>query len=225
MTSKFYAWACKTGLTPTAVTEVDYTIGAYSQSVTFTGSVTDFTDPGNQKLATADAMGSAYVSWDATNLYVGFDQTGATSNPIVHFYVGGTQGGTATADAHSVVDGRALPANFHAQFHVFGSDAMNGGGIDVPNAQGNWVAKGGVNVAYHHVLGTTFYELSVPLAALGLTPVTAVTTINLLGGAYYGNNVSYGSFPSGNTDTGAWAHYQTEMLGLAFAPNDTANLH
>jgi len=223
----YYAWACKTGMVPTALVSASYTFGAYSQPVTETGLVADFTDPASQKLATTDATAFAYVSWDTTNLYVGFDTSGNTvSSPtFVHFYVGLSASGTLNADDVAVKDGRALPAELHAQYHVYGSDATRGG-VDVLGAGGTWTAKTGVGVGYQHINGSTFYELSIPLATFGVTPVTVATELRLLGGVYNaGNATSYGSWPSGNADTGAWTHYQSLLLGVDFAPNDPNNSH
>ena len=223
----YYAWACKTGMVPSALASVSYTFGAYSQPVTETGVLADFTDPASQKLATKDATAFAYVSWDATNLYVGFDTTGDTVNgaTFVHFYVGLSASGTANADDVAVKDGRALPAALHAQYHVYGSDAT-AGGVDVLGAGGAWTAKAGTSVGYHHINGSAFYELSIPLATFGVTPVTVATELHLLGGVYNaGSGASYGSWPSGNPDTGAWTQYQTLLLGADFAPNDPNNSH
>jgi hypothetical protein len=225
----YYAWACKAGMTATALTSVSYTFSAYSQTVAETGLVADFTDPTSQKLATKDAA-FAYLSWDATNLYVGFDTTGNTVNgaTFVHFYVGlPSATGTQTADNVAVNDGRGLPVDVHAVYHVYGSDGT-AGGVDVLGAGGTWTAKTGTGVGYRHVNGSTFYELSIPLATFGVTPVTAATQLNVLGGVYnVGSGASYGSWPSagvlGNADTGGWTRYQTLMLGDDFAPNDSNN--
>jgi hypothetical protein len=214
-------------MVPTALVSASYTFGAYSQPVAETGLVADFTDPATQKLATKDATAFAYVSWDATNLYVGFDTTGNTVNgaTFVHFYVGLSAGGTLNADDVAVKDGRALPAALHAHYHVYGSDATMGG-VDVHTAGGAWTAKTGVGVGYHHINGSTFYELSIPLATFGVTPVNVATELHLLGGVYNaGNATSYGSWPSGNADTGAWTQYQSLLLGVDFAPNDPNNTH
>ena len=229
--TNFYAFACKTGLPmPTTYATAAYTVGsAYSSSITFTAAVTDF-NATQQMMAGTDGS-AVYVSWDSTNLYIGYNAGAAlSSTSYVEFYVGdsGTLAntGTTVGDSLHVNDGKALPATFNALFHVyFLTTAVSGStvGIDAFNGTA-WVPASGVGTNMVHANGSTFFEISVPRASIATIGTPANYT--LLGGAFDpATSTARGVWPSaaGNVDSGNWIGWQKELTGSAFFPNDATN--
>lgn len=197
-----------------------YTFTPYSHTIAMTGAVADFTAAAEQ-IASADAGSFSYVSWDANNLYVGFDKGAAyASSDYVHFYVGGTTGGTTTADTHKILSPQTLPTGTNALFHVWWKVDNTDQGID-QFTSGAWAATTSTPTVKFNQ-GSTFVEFSIPRATLG-----SPTDIHLLGSLWTGA-ANFGSWPVGTgtpTTDVAWNNYQNEAFGDAFLPNDTNQLN
>jgi hypothetical protein len=214
----FYAFGCKPGMAFSAVNTISYSFTAWNHSVTFAGVPGDFSLPGEQIAASNGA--TAYVSWDSTYLYIGFDKGAGNvsgNNQYVHFYIAGTSGGTSTADTATsgVPDTSLPPAN--SQFHVFlgtnGSGVVTAQGADVFGTSG-WTAVSGVLVNVVHNTSSTFYEFQVALGPLGLSD------LHLSGEGWDTVNNAFGTWPGA-----ALTNYQDELLSSAANPNDPANKH
>jgi hypothetical protein len=201
-TTTFYAFACKTGMASTPVRKVDYTFSAtpyVHTGLAMTGHATDFT-------AGAELINNtmAYVTWDSTFLYVGFDVqanlTGGSGSAWIHYYVAGASGGTATADSTALMrtPDTALPPA-HSQFHVF--LALVGTGIvqaqsGVSSWDGSaWVAEA-VTLTAVHTAGT-FYEIKIPLVA-GHLDLTTMGEFHLAGEGYDTTKKAFGAWPMSN---------------------------
>ena len=107
-------------------------VAPFAHTVTFTGAASDFT-AATDLFATTSAGYSAYVTWDATNVYVGYaggDFTigGATGEKFLELYfdtdpgagTGATTGKTYNTQTPS------FPAGFGAEYHLmFASDGSS----------------------------------------------------------------------------------------------------
>ncbi len=211
MNTGFNAFACKDGLTYSTSSGNAYTFGPYSHTIAMTGAVADF-NAGAEGITTSDAN-TAYVSYDATNLYVGFNSpnVNVVTSPgeYIHFYIGGSAGGTSTADTVLGLGlGGALPPGFRGLFHVYWKNDNTATHVDQYNGS-NWVASAIVPTIAYNGGASTFVEFRIPLAAIG-----SPTDIHLLGGASVGGGAasSIDVWPNGNADGLDFIQWQTEFL-------------
>jgi hypothetical protein len=235
--ASYAAFDCKDGMTWSTGASFPVTFAPYVHKPAFvaTGATSDFLtgaagptianpNPGaGENLAGADGA-TAYVTFDATNLYVGFDRGvayGATD--IVHFYIGSSGLGATKPDdnnvaAGSVGDERDLPTGFNALFHVFWRlDNSFTNTADKWNGTG-WVSDGAIATIKYN-LASTFVEFTIPLASL---PGITNKDYHLLGADWLGGPGDVGAWPAPqNADTGSWAGWQSEVLTAAWFPNDT----
>jgi hypothetical protein len=228
-TTTFNVFACKDLMMYSHATGT-VSFKPYSHTIAMTGAATDFVaaaPPAGEILAADGAAAKAYVSWDAANLYVGFDKGAAFGNAdVVHFYVGGTSGGTQTADTVTATGTAGLPASFGALHHVYWKFSNDTAAMNEWNGT-KWVASTAV-VTAKFVNGATFVELAVPRAALAaLTGVTG--RLHLLGGDNAGGagqvaGTAWPAVGAGANSDAAWHQWQSEALGAAYFPNDTKNI-
>jgi hypothetical protein len=191
----------------------------YSHTIAMTGSVADFN--ANESIA-ADG-GTAYVSWDAANLYLGLALPAPlTAADVVQAYVGSSNGtGTSTADTLAPVlfvgPAPTFPANFNALYHVFWAEDNSAQGID--HFAGSWQTTANpFEVKFN--LTSNFVEFAIPrtsLAGVG-------NDLHLLGGDWNGANEAEWPSAAGNDNTQNWMGWQAEFLNDAYAPNDPNNL-
>jgi hypothetical protein len=215
----YAAFSCKNGLNwSTSSFPVTFAPYVHTPAFDATGTTSDFT-AGKENIAGIDGA-TAYVTFDATNLYVGFDRGAVPpTTDIVHFYIGSKANGTNAADNSFVTDGRTLPANFDALYHVFWK-LDNSLAVTSDNWSGTaWVADGNIATVKYNA-GSTFVEFTIPLASLALIQAG---DIHLLGADWTGA-ADVGAWPTTNPDTGAWTSWQTEVLTDGFAPNDATRL-
>jgi hypothetical protein len=232
--ASYAAFECKDLMTWTTGTfPVTFTPYVHTPTFVSTGATSDFITGGactapcgnGENLAVSNAA-TAYVTFDQANLYVGFNSGVAylgTGADIVHFYIGSSAGGTNGADNNSDVkgsinDGRTLPANFNALYHVYWKLDNSFTNTSSKWSGSAWVSDGEI-ASVKYDTGSTFVEFTVPLSALvGIT----ASDIHLLGADYVGSPAAdQGSWPSPNTNAGAWTAWTTELLNDAFEPNDT----
>jgi hypothetical protein len=200
------AFSCKNGLVYSTATSA-YAFSAYSSPVTLTGVTTDFTDPAHQSISTGNG-GTAYVSWDAQNLYYGLNAAAPfASGDVVELYVGTSAGGTSTGSTGSLPSG--TNALYRFWWNAAGGSAANG--VDVYNGSA-WVPAPNLpfNVKYNG--GTSsFVEFSIPRSDLSQL-VNADAHL-------------YGDRVHGGTPDYVWAGFQRELLNEAYYPNDTNSLN
>ena len=227
-TTTFYAFACKTGMGTTTVRTVDYTFSAAPYVHTgfaMTGHATDFA-------ASAELINNtmAYVTWDDTFLYVGFDVqanlTGGSGLAWIHYYIAGVSGGTATADSTTQMPtpDTALPPA-HSQFHVF--LALSGTGIAQAQSGVNswngsaWVAEAAVTLTAAHTVGT-FYEIKIPLVA-GHLDLSTMGEFHLAGEGYDATKKAFGPWPMSNAAGNLSIQWLIESLMSSSNPNAKTN--
>jgi hypothetical protein len=228
----YQAFACKTFMhySPLAGASVTFTPYVHNP-FPLTGAASDFT-VANEQITTAPA-GTAYVTWDTGNLYVGFDKGSAYANgDVVHFYVG-SPNVTAGATGPDGAGTAALPAGLNALYHVMWNFQSGVGSMDAWDAVNTkWAAGTAPTVKYN--MSSTFVEIQVPLSNLA----AAKGAFNLLGGlnttasganqaavwpAWAGTSNKYGAVIA-NTTT-VWNEFQVEYPSDAYAPNDTNQLN
>jgi hypothetical protein len=215
----YNAFACKDNMVYGTLPGQAYTFTPFVHTpapFTATGSAADFT-AANEAIAARDG-GTAYVTWDTTNLYFGINIPGLTATNVVELYIGSTTNGTSTVDSVHTFSPNALPANFHGVYHLWWTANGTSTGVDqFPGAAGPWAASA-ATFTVHYNGGNTFVEWVIPLA--GLTLVTA-QDLHLVGEVWTGTTGS--AWPASvNSDT-TYAGWQTEYLNDAFLPNDANN--
>jgi hypothetical protein len=228
----YSAFACKDNLTYSHIENQAVTFAPYVHTPAFplTGATSDFTTgvPGaGENIAALDGA-TAYVTYDATNLYIGFDKGAAFgATDIVHFYIGTPVTGTATPNTtlDTGFGAVALPATFNAVYDVFWNSHTSAAGINAWNAGATppaWAASTNVPTVKYN-MGSTFVEIAVPLSSIP----NLNGKLQLIGSDWTGA-ANDGTWPVGaapaNTDV-AWAHYQTEVTADAFFPNDPSLVH
>jgi hypothetical protein len=235
----YQAFACKDFMTYSTASSVAVTFAPYLHPTAFplTGDPTqDFT----ASETISSSTGAAYVTWDQTNLYFGFDKASAFANgDVVHFYVGSPNGtGTTAVDsvAAGAAGGVALPTGFNALYHVYWNFQSGAHGIDAyGGTPAAWAASGNAPTVKYN-MSATWVELEIPLSDLAnaSTPSTGYV-FNLLGGLYNGGADQVAAWPfftgtstkwgavTGNTTT-VWNEFQIESLNDAYVPNDTNNI-
>jgi hypothetical protein len=218
-------FSCKDGMTwSTGTAAVTFAPYLYPGPGTFaaTGAVSDFATTG-ENFATADTGAAAYVTFDATNLYVGFEKGSAIlTTDIVDFYIGKGGGSSSSPTSHDTIEptGTAdLPSAFNPVFHVFwkGDNTLNGAD---QLGSGGWAAATAI-AAVKFNNGASFVEFTIPKTALA----AANGDVHLLGGLWTGA-ARFGAWPvitgtglTANTDA-AWKEWQGENFTYAFTPND-----
>jgi hypothetical protein len=218
-------FSCKDGMTwSTGTAAVTFAPYLYPGPGTFaaTGASSDFATTG-ENFATADTGAAAYVTFDTTNLYVGFEKGSAIlATDIVDFYIGKGGGSSSSPTSHDTIEptGTAdLPSAFNPVFHVFwkGDNTLNGAD---QLGSGGWAAATAI-AAVKFNNGASFVEFTIPMTALA----SLGGDVHLLGGLWTGA-ARFGAWPvitgtglTPNTDA-AWKEWQGENFSYAFTPND-----
>jgi hypothetical protein len=221
---------CKDGMTWTTGT-FPVTFGAYVHTPTFamTGATSDFVTGAagaGENLPVSNGA-TAYVTFDATNLYVGFSDAALATSDVVQFYIGSKANGTETfdnnanANAVSSSDGRALPANFNALYHVYWKVDNTFTNTSSKWSGTAWVSDGNIASVKYNGAGATFVEFAIPLASL---PLVQAGDLHLLGADWTGA-ADVGAWPAPNADTGPWTAWWGEVLTSGFKPNDATLLN
>jgi hypothetical protein len=224
----YNVFACKDGMAYSHGSAT-LTFTPYAHTVSMTGAVADFVQvaaPNGEVIPADGAAAKAYVSWDADQVYVGFDKGSVYANAdIVHFYVGGANVGTQIADTVTATGTAPLPANFNARYHVFWKFNGQTAGMDEWTG-GQWKISAGT-VTTKYVAGSTFVEFSVPRSALtgaGGTPYFLGGDNDTPGATGQVAGTAWPAFGTqGNTNT-VWRQWQSEIFDAAYFPNDTKNI-
>jgi hypothetical protein len=210
----------------------DVVVLGYRHTVVIDGT-NDFTATSERFTTTSGAASGyfAYVTWDAANLYVGYEgadisgTTGTPGNKWVFAYLDTDPGaGTgATSGVTYNTETPTFPTGFGAEFYLrwkcddtFSTLEMHGG------AGWSTVAVSGVT---HHRTGT-YVEFSIPLATLGAPSKVGVVTLmmNETGGveaAYAGIYVD--NFTDGYHASVPIAHSLLGDFASPLSPNDPSN--
>jgi hypothetical protein len=197
------------------------------------GSPNDFT-PATEEFATTTAGYTAYVTWDADHLYVGYHGAEVGTTPwrwlVVYLDV---RAGTAGRSTGSTFNTQTVsfPEGFTADYEI--ATALDGNSnfeqITREVQAGSWVAFA-PSPAVNTVLAASFnyIEMRIPLAALG-DPATVGITLLVLrdstwsefayGGLYQDAFIS-GGYGGMNVPV---AKYLLADLASTRAPNDPAN--
>jgi len=231
--TSFNAFACKDGIPYATSSGNQYTFippVPYVHTITMTGLVTDFNAAAEQ-IATADGN-HAYVSYNATNLWIGFNSpnvVGSTPMNYVHFFIGGAAGGTSSADTvGGLALGGSLPAAFRGLYHVYWRNDGMATAVDQFNGA-VWATSAIVPTVVYNGGASTFVEFQIPLASIG-----SPTDIHLLGGVAVapggGAAGALDVWPTGvpanggNLDAANFTHWQTELLNTSLSPNASAHI-
>jgi hypothetical protein len=221
----YNAFACKDGIPYATSSGNAYTFTPappYSHTITTTGLVTDFTAAA-EEIATTGGTSNAFVSYNGTNLWVGFDSPAVvgTTPGYVHFYIGGTAGGAVTADNAGPTLGGSLPVGFQGLYHVYWKNDGTSTAIDHYNGS-NWVTTTLVPTVTYNGGASTFVEFQIPLSSIG-NP----TQVHLLGGVSQGTIIDVwptGGPNGGNLNGVNFTDWQTDVFSSSANPNATANL-
>jgi hypothetical protein len=194
----------------------------YSRTIAMTGAVADF----NADETIAGTGGTAYVSWDLTNLYLGLTNltnAALANTDYVQVYVGSSNGtGVGTTDTLKVLNTAALPAptfpaGFNALYHVWWKADNTDQGINAYVAGWQTTTTNTFEVQFNQA--SSFVEFAIPLTSLAV----AGNDLHLLGGDWTGA-ANEAEWPTSNTNVKNWGGWQTEFLNDAFKPNDVNNL-
>ena len=215
----------------TAQINTSYTFNAYARTMTINGT-SEFVDAENS-LRVGNAAGNAlsadqfYVSWDATNIYVGYLGASLTSDSdrYFNFYINGATAGTLTVDdlpGAPVNDfgtaGGNWEPDFGAEWHFYfrtdtgsqGVRQFSGGAWGFPLVAPTYSqAQGGVIGG-----STAFIEYSISRASLGL--VGGNSTLRIQGAVFDIGGSADVRFPA--SASGAQNHLNADM-GAANFPN------
>jgi hypothetical protein len=225
-------FGCKVGFDPwpsAPPATASYTINAYARTITIDGQ-NEFVDAENA-IATTDAVYTAYLSWDATNIYVGLkgaDVGTPSATSYVHLYVR-AGGSPATSTTRDTLGGNEfgtenLPTSFSHHVYWRTDDAD-------PNRARYWtgtnwgnapalsasiaLAKGGSGA-------DTFVEIAIPRSGAGGAPqgLNNVTQLLLVGGLAKASANAL-SFPGGGA---IFARYIDANMASFVAPNASSNV-
>jgi hypothetical protein len=172
--------------------------GSMYHTPTCDGTVSASEYGGTQYVTTSGSQ-TWYVTWDATNLYVGLDAANLTEANVV--YVGFSGNGYQTAQPYDSTGGTL---NFLADGVVYAKSGYQESRIASSSAWGNATT----NTVTFCSNGTTREEV-IPWTALGATSIPS--SFRFLGYATSSGGFVYGqiptSLPSGNVGTSAnWNH-------------------
>jgi hypothetical protein len=181
-----------------ALTDVASDAGSQWNTPTCDGTVSASEYGGSQYVTTSTNQ-TWYVTWDATNLYVGLDNASLSEANVV--YVGFSGNGYQTAQ---VYDGTGGTLNFLADGVVYAKSGYQESRIATSNAWGN----AATNTVTFCSNGSTREEV-IPWTALGATSIPS--GFRFIAYATSGSGFVYGqiptSLPSGNVGTSAnWNH-------------------
>ncbi len=205
----------------------------YRHTITIDG-VNDFTGAA-EKLGTTTASFDAYVSWDASALYVGYAGvdigTGAAATKWVLVYldadpgagIGATKTEVYGAQQHQLPTGFAADAYFawktddsFQQFKKYSG--------------GTWTTVATSGVTWKRTAATSYVEMRIPFTALGVSPTKLGVLSFMLNedstGPWTWAGLYTGSFVDGLSATAtpkAIGYYLLSDLGSTAAPNATAN--
>lgn len=220
--------ASDTGVADTGSTTSETGV-AYRHTITIDGT-NDFT-AANEKLSTTTSSFDAYVTWDATALYVGYsggdvaDTTATTKWLFVYFDVDPGAGTGATSSEQYATQKHAFASGFGAEhYYAWRTDGL------FPQ-QKSWSGTAWTNATATVTASRSgsFVELEIPFSTFGSTPSKLGLTTFFVNESSAGEWTYAGlystSFTDGKSPTSTpktIASYMKIDLASAAAPNATA---
>lgn len=202
----------------------------YRHTISIDGT-NDFTTASERFVTTSGAASGyyAYVTWDATNLYVGYDggdvaSGSATKWIFAYLDVDPGAGTGATSGVKYNHQQPNFPAGFGAEYYLRWKADDTFTTLESYSA-GAWSTIATSTLA--HSRSGTYVEFAIPLAALGSPSTLGVITfwLNELGGGEW----SYAGIYAANFTDGYYAagipitHYLQADFASPLAPNDPSN--
>ena len=211
-----------------ASTVTDVAPAPWRHTITIDG-INDFTAASEQFATTSTAAGyHAYVTWDAMNLYVGYDGPDIASgdmNKWVFVYLDTDPGaGTgATTGVRYNTEAPGMPTGFGAEFYFRWKASNTFQTLEVFGG-GAWSTVATAVIATHET--GTFVEFAIPLASIGSPARVGVMSLMMnetvsLEASYagiYASNFADGYFATVPTTT-----YLRADFASSLAPNDASN--
>ncbi len=180
-TTTVTAVACKTNMV-WSTSQKTYTFNPYSHTIVIDGA-NDFT-AGNEAISTSVGGDTAYLSWDADNIYLGYKGYSPLSGETVDVYFGDGVQGTTSGDPIG-----PLPVN--ALYHLMWKNTSGTTAVVrkwTPGSPGSWGDDTSVvvSVGWTGGAGYDYVELSISRTAIGDPSVLA-----MFGGLLDATNSSY----------------------------------
>jgi hypothetical protein len=215
----------------TDVPVTDVVVLGYRHTILIDGT-NDFTTASERFHTTSgDASGYfAYVTWDATNLYVGYEgsdisgaSSGGTKWVFAYLDVDPGAGTGATMGVTYNTETPGFPAGFGAEYYLRWKCDDSFSTLEVHGA-GGWSTDAAAGVTHHRT--GSYVEFSIPLASLG-TP-SKVGVVTLLMNEAAGVEAAYAgiyadNFTDGYHATVPIAHYLLGDFASSLSPNDPSN--
>jgi len=217
-------------VSPDAMAAPDSAPGAYSHTIAIDGN-NDF-DAGADMFATTSAGYTAYVSWDATHIYLGYDgaDIASTDNKkwlLVFFDTDPGMASGANQGEQYNTQRPSMPSGFGADFYYRWRASNDFQDLQQYTA-GSWQPV--TTTISTHRAGT-FVEIAIERAALGSPTSVGITTLMVNEAA--NNEWSYAGLYSSNFTDGYYdvaattvplSNYLLADFSAASAPNAVANL-
>ncbi len=215
--------------TPDAQPPADSGVLAYSHTITIDG-VNDF-DLAKEEFATTSAGYNAYISWDATHVYLGFggaDVASTDANKWLMVFFDTDPGSASGALVGELYNTQrpGLPSGFGAEYYYRWRASNDFQDLQAYSA-GAWSP---VTTTLDAFQSGTFMEVAIARTALGDPAKLGITLLmvnetNLSEGAYAG--LYTGNFTDGYYDAAAaniplTAYFEADFASAA-SPNDLAN--
>ncbi|MCK6531548.1 MAG: chitobiase/beta-hexosaminidase C-terminal domain-containing protein [Polyangiaceae bacterium] len=198
--------ACKAGMVWSTV-QGTYSFNPYAHTITLDGA-NDFS-AANDALDTG-AGDVAYMSWDATNLYIGYKGFTPLNGETVSVYFGNGVAGTTTPDG---AGHPTLPKNLLYRL-VWKNDTLSAKLRQwTPGAPGSWGDTAiTVDLGYTGGVSNDYVEFRIARAAVG-----SPTIVHMAGGLVNAAGTTYLSvFPNPPNTNASWTQtYMFELLGAA----------
>jgi len=202
----------------------------YRHTITIDGA-NDFTASA-EKLSTTTAGYDAYVTWDASALYVGYsgaDIAAGSASKWVQVYIDvdpGASTGATSAEKYNTQQA-ALPTGHQADYYfAWKTDSSFSQFKKFVGGTTPWstVTASGVTVAKTG----SFVEMKIPFAALGTTPPSKIGLVTFMlnevgGGEWTYAGLYSGSFTDGYSVAKAIGYWLSGDFASSGFPNATAN--
>ncbi|MCC6899248.1 MAG: chitobiase/beta-hexosaminidase C-terminal domain-containing protein [Polyangiaceae bacterium] len=212
-TTMMSAVACKPSMV-WSTSQVNYSFNPYSHTITMDGA-NDFSAL-NDALDTG-AGDVAYMSWNATNLYIGYKGFTPLNGDTVSVYFGNGVAGTTTPDG---LGHPTLPKNLLYRL-VWKNDTLSASIRQwTPGSPGSWGATAiPVTLGYTGGVSNDYVEFSIARAAVG-----SPTVVHMAGGLVNAGGTYLSVFPNPPNTNASWTQtYMFELLGAATPTGSAKN--
>ncbi len=210
-TTTVSAVACKESMV-WSTSQKTYTFNPYSHTIVIDGA-NEF-NAANEALATSGGD-TAYLSWDANNIYFGYNGFTFGSGETVDVYFGDGVSGTTTAD------GAGLPALAHnALYHLVWKNTGSSATVKKWDpTSSTWLTDATVTVNVGFTGGgSTYVEMSIARSAIG-----SPTVLYMAGGLQNAAGTAYTTvWPSPPNTTASWTAAYFVQLNASTLPKNSA---